>query len=621
MNAVACRILADCPPDATGQRSPVKLATPDITIDRREDGSFVLRSTQALQPYVRCIGDWLQYWAQEEGTRTFLAERQGDDWCRVSYSDALAAVRRIGQAILDLGIAEDAPIVALSENSINLALLSLGAMHVGRRIAVVSSAYTVVARDHAKLHAILDRLQPGMLYAENFTQYGGAISSWKPACPVVFTHGAQGDALPFSTLLDTPPGIAVDAAFAAVGSDAIARILLTSGSTGVPKLVPNTHRMLCANQQMIAQCWPFVDKAHPVVLDWLPWSHTFGANHNFNLVLRNGGTLYIDSGRPAPGAIEATLKGIREVRPTLFFNVPRGYDVLLPYLEADESLARALFERLDMLFFAAAALPQQCAERLRAVAARVRDVPLFFTTEWGSTETSPVVTSAHFQTTSTRNIGVPVPGVELKFAPCQDKYELRVCGPSIFPGYIGDEAKTREAFDDEGFYCMGDAGKLVDPADPSAGVIFDGRVSEDFKLTTGTWVSVGTLRIAAVSAMTPYAQDAVVSGHDRAEVGLLIFPTAALRALAGDGGGSLCGKSLGQHPAVRQVLSEILAALCKGAGSSQRPARAVLLSTPPSIEQGEITDKGYINQRAVLTLRADDVERLYSDCTSVIYPL
>lgn len=617
MNAVASRLLGDCGTETT----PVALAIPDIAIERREDGSFVLRSTQALQPYVRCIGDWLQYWAQEDGSRTFLAEREGEGWRRVSYSDALAAVRRVGQAILDLGVAEDAPVVALSDNSVNLALLSLGAMHVGRRIAVVSSAYTVVAKDPGKLHAILGRLKPGLLYAENAMQYGAAISAWQPLCPVVFTHGAEGNALPFARLLDATPGAAVDAAFSAVGGDTVARILLTSGSTGVPKLVPNTHRMLCANQQMIAQCWPFIDKAQPVVLDWLPWSHTFGANHNFNLVLRNGGTLYIDNGRPAPGAIESTLKGIREVRPTLFFNVPRGYDVLLPYLEADESLARALFERLDMLFFAAAALPQQCAERLRAVAARVRDVPLFFTTEWGSTETSPVVTSAHFETRETRNIGVPVPGVELKFAPCQDKYELRVRGPSIFPGYIGDDEKTREAFDEEGFYCMGDAGKLAHASDPNGGVIFDGRVSEDFKLTTGTWVSVGTLRIAAVSAMTPYAQDAVVSGHDRGEVGLLIFPTPALRALAGDAEGRLCGKSLGQHSAVRQVLGELLGGLGKGGGSSQRPARAVLLSTPPSIEQGEITDKGYINQRAVLTLRADDVERLYSGCTSVIYPI
>lgn len=597
------------------------LATPEIVREDRADGSFVLRSSETLQPFVRCIGDWLQYWAQEEGHRVFLAERDGNAWRRMTYAEVHAAVRRVGQALLDLEIEPDAPIVALSENSVNLAILSLAAMHMGRRIVVVSSAYSVVARDHAKLHSILDRLHPGLIYAEDADRYRPAIAGWKPACPVVFTHGASSVEVSFDTMLDIMPGTDVDRAFASVTGETVARILLTSGSTGTPKLVPNTHRMLCANQQMIAQCWPFVDRAHPVVLDWLPWSHTFGANHNFNLILRNGGTLYIDAGRPAPGAIEATIRAIEDVKPTLFFNVPRGYDVLLPYLESDDELAAALFERLDMLFFAAAALPQQCAERLRAVAARVRQRPLFFTTEWGSTETSPVVTSAHFETSDTRNIGVPVPGVELKFAPCQEKMELRVRGPSVFPGYLDDEVKTREAFDEEGFYCMGDAGKLADPSDPNGGVTFDGRVSEDFKLTTGTWVSVGTLRIAAVSSMTPYVQDAVVAGHDRNEVGLLLFPSPALRALAEDRDNALCGKALGRHPAVRQALGEVLRKLGQGAGSSQRPARVAILSSPPSIEHGEITDKGYINQRAVLTLRTKDVERLFSDCTSVIHPV
>jgi len=311
---------------------------------------------------------------------------------------------------------------------------------------------------------------------------------------------------------------------------------------------------------------------------------------------------------------------LQQVRPTLFFNVPRGYDVLLPYLEADDTLAAALFGRLDMLFFAGAALPQQLAERLRAVATKVRSAPLFLTTEWGSTETSPVITSAHFETVDTRNIGVPVPGIQLKFVPCDHKYELRVRGPSVFPCYLGDLDKTRDAFDEEGFYRTGDAGKLADPENPSAGVIFDGRVAEDFKLTTGTWVSVSTLRANAVAALAPFAQDVVVSGHDRDEVGLLIFPTPALRALAGDAEPQPCGKSLGEHPAVRAALAEALARLGRNAGSSQRAARAVLLSSPPSIERGEITDKGYINQRAVLTLRADDVSRLYSDCASVIRP-
>ena len=597
------------------------LATPSIDRTDRADGSFVLRSTEPLQPYERCVGDWLEYWAREDGNRIFVAEQAGTGWRLLSYADTLAAVRSVAQSLLDLGVAPDAPVVVLSDNSVNLAILSLAAMHVGRRIAVVSSAYTRMARDHAKLHAILDRLKPGLLYAEQADVYGAAISTWQPHCPVVYTVGEeQVGALSFDRLLSTQPGPAVDAAFQAVTGDTVAKLLLTSGSTGAPKMVPNTHAMLCANQQMIAQCWRFIDRAQPVVLDWLPWSHTFGANHNFNLVLRNGGTLYIDGGRPAPDAIGPTLQALRKVRPTLFFNVPRGYDVLLPYLEADDTLAAALFGRLDMLFFAAAALPQQLAERLRAVAAGVRSAPLFLTTEWGSTETSPVITSAHFETVDTRNIGVPVPGVELKFVPCDHKYELRVRGPSVFPCYLGDLDKTRDAFDEEGFYRMGDAGKLADPENPSAGVIFDGRVSEDFKLTTGTWVSVSTLRANAVAALAPFAQDVVVSGHDRDEVGLLIFPTPTLRALAGYAEPQPCGKSLGEHPAVQAALAEALARLGRNAGSSQRAARAVLLSSPPSIEQGEITDKGYINQRAVLTLRADDVARLYSDCASVIRP-
>ncbi|GAB7546679.1 feruloyl-CoA synthase [Cupriavidus sp. 8B] len=605
---------------AAGPDAGLRLAEPSILRTDLPDGSFVLRSSVPLEDFDRCVGDWLVRWAAKEPSRVFLAERRDSGWHTISYGEAHATVRDIGQALLDLDIRPEDPVVALSDNSVNLALLSLAAMHVGLRIAVVSSAYTRMSRDHGKLHAILASLHPGLVYAEDAAVYGAAIRGAGLSCPVVYTQGAAGGELPFSALCAASAGPGMDEAFRGITGATIARILLTSGSTGAPKLVPNTHQMLCANQQMIAQCWPFVDETHPVVLDWLPWSHTFGANHNFNLVLRNGGALYIDDGRPAPGLIERTIEGIRQVRPTLFFNVPKGYDALLPYLEADEALATALFERLDMLFFAAAALPQKTADRLRAVARGARQQSLFFTTEWGSTETSPVVTSAHFSSSDTRNIGVPVPGVELKFVQCQDKHELRVRGPSIFPGYLGDEEKTRAAFDEQGFYRMGDAGRLADPADPNSGVIFDGRVSEDFKLTTGTWVSVGALRVRAVSAMSPYALDVVVTGHDRDEVGLLVFPSAKLRSLANDQDGTLCGKSLGLVPAVRRALGAVLADLCRGAGSSQRPARAVLLSTAPAIEQGEITDKGYINQRAVLTLRASDVDRLYSDCQSVIYP-
>ncbi|MCT7325037.1 feruloyl-CoA synthase [Ralstonia mojiangensis] len=599
----------------------VALARPRIVRADRADGSFILRSEEPLKPYARCIGEWLEFWAREDPHRVFMAERAGSGWRSLTYAEVLSAVRRIGQSLLDLDVAPDAPVVALSDNSLNLGLLSLAAMHVGRRVAVISSGYTRMTSHYERLFALLDRLGPGLLYAEDAEHYAPAISAWKPRCPVVYSIGATGGALSFSKLMKSQPGPAVEAAFQAVTGDTVARVLLTSGSTGTPKLVANTHRMMCANQQMMAQAWLFIDQAKPVALDWLPWSHTFGANHNLNLVLRNGGSLYIDDGRPLPGQIERTIEGILELRPTLSFSVPRGYDVLLPYLERDETLASTFFSRLDMLFCAGAQLPQGTADRLRALALRVRKEPVFFTTGWGATETAPTATSAHFEWTETRNVGVPLPGVDVKFVPSGERYELRVRGPSVFSKYLGDPEKTATAFDAEGFYSLGDAGRLADPNDPNAGVIFEGRIAENFKLTSGTWVPVGMLRVRAVSAFAPYAQDIVVAGHDREEIGLLIFPTAALRKLAGDEASVLCGKALGEHPSVREALAKVLAALGKDAGSSQRPARAVLLSTQPSIEHGEITDKGYVNQRAVLTLRADDVVRLYSDCPSVIHPM
>ncbi|MFM0184059.1 feruloyl-CoA synthase [Paraburkholderia nemoris] len=598
------------------------LAVPQVTRENRHDGSFVLRSAEFLQPYHRRIGEWLIEWAHKTPDAIFIAERDADNacyaWREISYAQAYDKVRRVGQALLDLNLPVGGAIVALSDNSVNLALLSLAAMHVGKPIAIVSSAYSRVATDHSKLHAMLDQLAPALIYAEDGEVYRRAIEGYPESCEVVYTRNVGSGALSFTELETCVSTDAVERAFRAVTPQTPARLLLTSGSTGKPKVVVNTHDMLCANQQMIAQCWRFIDRTQPVVLDWLPWSHTFGANHNFNLILRNGGTLYIDDGRPVPGLIERTVRNLKDVRPTLFFNVPKGYDALLPLLEKDEEAAAALFERVEMLFFAAAALPQKTAERVQTLASTVRDEPVFFTTEWGATETSPVITSAHFRTSDSRNVGVPVPGVELKFVPCQDKLEMRVRGPSVFTTYRDDPDRTRAAFDEEGFYCIGDAGRLADPSDPNSGVIFDGRVAEDFKLTTGTWVSVGTLRVRAVSELTPYVQDAVVTGHDRDEVGLLLFPSAALRALAGENAATWSGDQLACCPEVRTALTHALTQLGAGLGSSQRPTRAVLLSTPPSLELGEITDKGYLNQRAVLTLRASEVERLYSDDLAVI---
>lgn len=598
------------------------LALPDIERIDLADGAFVLRSRMQPRPHARCIGDWLEHWARATPDTVFLAERTapGGPWRRLTYAAVRRQVGGIAQALLDLGLSDAAPVVILSDNSVDAALLKLAAMHVGVPIAILSSAYTRATADHGKLHSLLRLLGPGLMYASDGQLYGPAMRSAGIDCPQAFSCNVTGEGISFGLLLAVEETPAVGEAFGRITPDTHAKYLLTSGSTGAPKAVINTHGMLCANQEAIAQVWPFLEQSPPVLLDWLPWSHTFGANHNFNLILRNGGSLYIDDGRPLPGLLEQSVRNLRDISPTLYFNVPKGYDALLPILEQDAELASHLFSGLDAMFFAAAALPQPLAERLATLAAAYRGSPLFFTSAWGSTETSPLVTSVHFAARQACNLGVPVPGMELKFVPNAGKLEMRVRGPGVFREYRSAPELTANAFDADGFYMIGDAGRLADPADPNAGVLFDGRVSEDFKLTSGTWVSVGTLRVAAVGALSPYAQDVVVAGHGRDQLGLLIFPSMALRRLAGDDAGRWTGAQLAGHPEVRGRIAACLAALNQGKGSASRAARAVLLSSAPELAHGESTDKGYTNQRTVLERRAAEVARLYGDGASVIFP-
>ncbi|VVD84737.1 feruloyl-CoA synthase [Pandoraea communis] len=608
---------------ATGAR---RLARPDIERETRADGSFVIRSRATLGEFARSPADWLVQWATRTPDAVFVAERwrpgegasAADLWRRVTYRDALRMARSIGQALLDLDVPRDRPVVILSDNSVNHALLVLGAMMAGRQTAIVSSAYSRVAKDMGKLYGILSRLDPALVYVEDAEDYARALTGAPIRCPIVATRNARPDWLRFDALAAVPASPALDAAFAQVRPEDTAKLLLTSGSTGKPKIVVNTHRMLAANQQMIAQCWHFIDEAAPVVVDWLPWSHTFGANHNFHMALRNGGAFYVDDGRPVPELIGRSIENLRDVSPTLHFNVPKGFEALAPFLEDDDAFAARFFGRLQVLFYAAASLPPAVWQRFERLASRHCDTLPFFTSAWGATETSPLITSVHFPIPGAGNIGVPTPGNELKFVPNGDKLEMRVRGPSVFHRYAGDPEATANAFDEEGFYRTGDAGRLSDPDDPSAGVIFDGRVSEDFKLTSGTWVSVGALRLRAVTALAPYASDVVIAGHDRDEIGLLIFPGPAMRAKAGQIDDAHAGKAMAMHEEVRALVGEALAQLAQDAGSSQRAGRAAILASPPSLELGEITDKGYVNQRAVLTLRAEDVARLYSDCPSVI---
>ncbi len=587
------------------------MAPPRAVRVQLDEGCFVLRSPEQLKHYARCIGEWLEHWAAETPQAPAFAERNPDGaWQRLNWAQARERVGRIAQSLLDMQLAPNAPVVVLSDNGMEHLLLALAAMHVGIPVCTVSSAYCRMTRDYSKLHGILNTLGPALVYASDAAVYGPAIASSGLDCPVVLGRGAEQvpRALPFGLLLEKKEGPGVMQAFEGITPDVHAKYLLTSGSTGHPKVVINTHRMLCANQQMIAQAWRFLAHEKPVLVDWLPWSHTFGANHNLHMVLRNGGTLVIDEGRPAPGLIEKTLANMAEVQPTLWFNVPRGFDMALPLLENDPELARKVFARMRVVFYAGAALPQASWERLQAVARKARGEEVWLTTSWGATETSPAVTSAHWQLDRAGVIGGVLPGLELKFVPDGEKMEMRVRGVSIFPGYRNSPRQTTQAFDDEGYYCLGDAGYLFDEARPECGVVFDGRVAEDFKLTTGTWVSVGTLRVRAVSALAPLAQDVVVTGHDRSEIGMLVFPTPAAAAMDK---GELAAKVAG---ALRQLREEA------GGSSSHSPMRALVLGEPPSVDTGEITDKGYINQRAVLQRRAELVQRLYEGGEGVILP-
>jgi feruloyl-CoA synthase len=476
-----------------------------------------------------------------------------------------------------------------------------------------------MSRDFGKLKRIANLLDPGMVYCEQAEPFAGAVASLgdTPAAGAEVVCGdataAMLDATPFSELMASTPTPAVDDAAARVGPDTVAKVLFTSGSTGVPKGVPTTHRMLCASQQQLAQVWPFTEQTPPVLVDWLPWSHTFGGSNNFNLVLKRGGSLYIDPGRPLPGAIEETVRSLRSVSPTIFYNVPAGYGALLPYLEEDAALAEAFFRRLQVIFYAAASLPQELWERLEAVSTSVLGERVVMQSAWGATETAPMATIAHWPLERAGNIGVPVPGVEIKMVPSGDKEELRVRGPNVMSGYLHEPELTAQVFDDEGFYRIGDAGRLADPDDPTRGIVFDGRIAEDFKLSSGTWVHVGGVRVSAVGAGSPLIRDAVVTGHDRDWVGLLVWlDEAAARRVGGapDAGAAALAASEPVRARLRHALAQYNTT---AEGSSQRVARVLILAEPPSIDGGEITDKGYINQRATLERRADQVARLYRD--------
>ncbi|MGQ0621096.1 MAG: feruloyl-CoA synthase [Panacagrimonas sp.] len=593
-------------------------ASPGMQLDRRADGSLLLRSTDPLRETVRAVGVWLERWAARAPDRTFLVQRDesGAAWVRLSYGETLRRVQAAAGWLLSNAEACPGPLAVLSDNSLEHAVLTLAAMQVGLPVASVSTAYSLASKDHAKLRTIIQDLAPGAIYVGDAAPYAPALHAIRPLHrgKVIAGRNANGGSVPFAELLEVSQPNRVQQAFAQVGPDSVAKILFTSGSTGSPKGVINTQRMLCSNQQARAQIWPFLDRTRPVIVDWLPWSHTFGANHNFNLVLRNGGTLYIDSGRPMPGLFDTTLANLRDVAPTLYFNVPRGYDMLVAALRADLALRKQFFSQLSLLFYAAAALPQHLWDALSELSRDERSQSLPMVSAWGTTETAPLATDCHFQTPRSGNIGVPIPGTELRLVPVgENGFEIRVRGPNVTPGYFKLPEQTAKAFDEEGFYVTGDAVRFADPARPEAGLMFDGRISEDFKLSTGTWVHVGNTRVQALECLAPLAQDIVIAGHDRDYIAFLVFPNvAACRKLAGLALNCPIAAVLA-HPAVRRAVQAGLNGLKAqgGAGSSMYAPCCLLMDEPASIDAGEITDKGYINQRAVLSRRAELVGLLF----------
>jgi feruloyl-CoA synthase len=591
------------------------LAPPQIVSESAPDGGTILRSEMPLESYEASLGLLLRRWAEEAPDRVFLAERAGGpegDWVELTWGEANRKASCVAQALLDRGLGPERPLVILSGNSIDHALLTLGGFLAGVPVVPVSPAYSLMSQDYGKVKHIASLVKPGLVYAADAGPFGGVLAAIDFGGAELVLSSGNG-ATSFSDLLATEPTAAVDEALANVGPHSVAKVLFTSGSTAMPKGVINTHGMLCANQQSLAQIWPFTETTPPVLVDWLPWNHTFGGNHNFNLILKRGGTIYIDAGRPAPPLIPITVRNLTEIAPTIYFNVPAGYGALLPFLERDEALRTRFFERLDLIFYAAAALPQDLWTRLENVAREARGEPVMMTSSWGLTETSPLATAAHFPIDRAGVIGVPVPGVELKLTPVDDKLEIRVKGPNVTPGYLGEPETTRKAFDEDGWYRTGDAGKLEDPDDPNKGIVFDGRVVEDFKLTTGTFVSVGNLRIAALAAASPLLMDAVVCGHDRDYVGLLAWPNVgAAKEIAGEPDAEPA--ELIRSPKVIEFVRSRFAAYNEeNHGSSKRVERVILLAEPPSLDANEITDKGYVNQRAALERRASYVETLFAD--------
>ncbi len=608
--------IASAAPGAPPLR-PISFGPPAVSIERRGDGVIYLRPKARLGDYPARLTDRLHHWAEVAPDRVFMAERDAArGWRRITYSQLLVSSRRIASALLARGLSAERPVVILSGNSVDHALVAFGALYAGIPFCPISPAYSLLSRDYGKLGYLMKLLTPGLVFADDAEKFADALTATVPGgIEIAASRAAVGgrEVTGLADLMATPLHPRLDAAHAAIGPDTIAKFLLTSGSTGNPKAVINTQRMLCANQVMIRETMAFLKDVPPVIVDWLPWNHTFGGNHNIGLILYNGGSMYLDDGKPMPGGIEESVRNLREISPTVYFNVPKGYESLLPYLRDDQALRASFFGRLQAMFFSGAAMSPYVWNSFDELAVQETGYRVPVLTGLGATETAPFFMSVNPLTSRSGHVGLPVLGNDAKLVPNNGKLEVRAKGPNVMPGYWRQPDMTAKAFDEEGFYRLGDALRPADPDNLDAGFDFDGRIGEDFKLASGTWVSVGPLRARMVAACAPLVRDAVIAGINRDEISALVvldldgcrlinpaIPPDDIAAAAAD-------------PLVRAAFRERLQKLSADAtGSSTRITRAVLLDAPLSIDRGEVTDKGSINQRAVLENRSGLIEQIYS---------
>jgi len=606
---------------STPKFRPLRFGVTRVTLKDGVPGTHYLKADQELQAYPDRLTDRFQHWATNKPNQTLFARRVKladgtlGDWRHVTYAQAWATARNIAQALINRGLNAERPVVILSENSLEHALLALGCMVAGVPFVPTSPPYSLISQDYDKLKHVLRTVTPGMVFASD-TRYAKAIAAtFSSDMEIVMNEGGiEGQQVTsFEALCQTPATSQVDAAIAATGPDTIVKFLFTSGSTKMPKAVINTQRLWCANQQQMMQSMPVLAEAPLVLVDWLPWNHTFGGNHNFGMVVFHGGTMYIDDGKPTPTLMHETLRNLREIAPTVYFNVPTGFEAIALAMKTDDLLRKTLLSRVQMFFYAGAALAQPIWDSLYESQEREIGERIVMGTGLGMTESGPFGIFVTNPNVSAGDLGVPTPGLELKLVDMGGKTEVRYRGPNITPGYWRNEEETKGAFDGEGFFCTGDAVKWIDETDVHLGLKFDGRIAEDFKLATGTFVSVGPLRGKIIAAGAPYVQDVVLTGINLKEVGAMVFPTPAVRALSGLAADAPLADVLGSAPVLAHFQNLINELSKTATGSANRIARMCLLSEPPTIDKGEITDKGSINQRSVLTHRADTVAALHED--------